>query len=239
MNTGEETIAIAYLYRADDQDNKCMLTTKRLVVVYEGKVFSLEREHIRSVDFEQRRLLLPLVSGGIIAPFSLLAIFLNLYNLWYLMLLFFLGLLLFYLGLQQQPTLSIRDSVKSHDFFLREITPNLRAFVNFSRQLLFGRQSLLYLPLKSTEWQVLKHRDKIAPASLEREGSFRLLNQEQLEQWKRREKGGTAAWVILHIQPLEAATEFYYRQSEDSPELYAYAQQAISARAIIHVSITE
>lgn len=234
MAEHEQTIAIVYLHRAEDQDNKCMLTSERLIVVYRGKVNSFERQHIKKIFFNQRRLLLPLIIGGIAAPLSLLAIFMNLYNLWPLMFVFFLGLALFYLGLQLHPVLTIQDTVKEHDFFLQEKSANLQEFLTFARQLIFRGESQMYLVLPLEEWQTLKRETVIRPNALQEHGFLRLLNRQQLVRWKQQRHRQLSAWVILHIDPLKVSADIRYERAEGTDELFAHLYGTLSWEEILH-----
>lgn len=230
----EETIAIAYLWQAEDQENKCVLTSQRLMVFYRGQLSSFERHHIKALDFNKRRLLLPLVSGGIMAPLSLLTIFLNLYNPWPLMFILFLGMTLFYLGWQQHPVLTVTDSVKEHDFFLKEISPNLRAFVNFARSLIFQGKSLMFYPLLLDEWEAIKNQPELMPDMLKEKAFLRLLNPQQLARWRQQKHKKTAAYAILHVDLLKVKAGIRYETSEmNAHELYAHVYGGIPQEAII------
>lgn len=229
----EESIAIAYLQQAEDQENKCMLTSQRLMVVYRGNLSSFERHHIKNLSFNERRLLLPLVIGGIMAPLSLLAIFLNLYNPWPLMFILFLGLALFYLGWQQHPVFTVTDSVKDHDFFLKNISPNLSAFVTFARQLIFQGESLLFYTLPLEEWQAAVGQEEISPEMLREKDFLLLMSRQQLARW-RQQKRSIAAYIILHIDPLKIKANIRYETTErGSPELYAHIYGGIDREAIV------
>lgn len=234
MAAYEQTIAIVYLHQAEDQDNKCMLTSERLMVVYKGKMHSFDRSHIKDLYFSRRRLLLPLVIGGISAPLSLLAIFMNLYSLWPLMFVFFLGLALFYLGLQMHPALTIQDTVKEHDFFLQEKSANLKEFLSFARQLIFRGESQMYLVLPLEEWQAMEQKPTIRPRELQEKGFLRLLNPKQLERWKQQKHRQLSAWVILHIDPLKVKSDIRYERVEGTDELFANLYGTLSREEVLH-----
>lgn len=230
----EETIAIAYLQQAEDKENKCMLTSERLMVVYRGNLNSFDRHHIKALGFHTRRLLLPLVSGGIMAPLSLLAIFLNLYNPWPLMFILFLGMALFYLGWQQHPVLTVTDTVKEHDFFLKEISPNLKAFVSFASQLIFQGSSLIFYPILLEEWEAVKNQEEFRPQMLEEKAFLRLMNPQQLARWQRQKRDEVTAYAILHIDPLKVKANIRYESMErGSSELYAHLYGSINREAIV------
>ncbi|MDF9800735.1 uncharacterized protein (DUF952 family) [Catalinimonas alkaloidigena] len=234
MSDVEENIAIAYLQQDEDKENKCILTSQRLIVIHRGRVNSFERHHIKDLGFSKRRIMLPLVSGGIMAPLSLLAIFLNLYNPWPLMFIFFLGLALFYLGWQQHPVLTVRDGVKEHDFFLKEATPNLRAFTSFARQVIFQGSSWLFYPILLEEWVMIKEEEVFEPKALKRKNFLRLMNNKQLVRWRQQKRNKVAAYAILHIDPLKVKANIRYETTErGSPELYAHVYGAIEREAIV------
>ena len=233
----EQTIAIVYLQHAEDKDNKCMLTSERLMVVYKGKFHSFDRAHLKDLYFSRRRLLLPLIAGGVSAPLSLLAIFMNLYNPWPLMFVFFLGLALFYLGLQQHPVLTVKDTVKEHDFFLEELTANLKAFLSFARQAVFHGESLLYLVLPLEEWQKMKREAVIDPPQLKEQGFLRLLNPSQLQRWKAQKHRPSSGWIVLHVDPLKVQADIRFEKSDGNDELIANLYGKLSREAILHHEI--
>ncbi len=233
MEGTEKTIAIVYLHRAEDQDNKCMLTSERLIVVYRGRPYSFERQHIRDLYFSWRRLLFPLVAGGISAPLSLLAIFMNLYNPWPLMFIFFLGLALFYLGLQQHPVLTIKDTVKEHDFFLREKTPNLKEFLSFARQVIFSGGNIMSLAVPLEHWQAVEHQAVFSPLDMNEKVRLRLMNTQQLRRWKQ-QKYRSAGWVVLHLDTVKLQqADIRYEQSGGGDELYAYLYSSFRKEDIV------
>lgn len=210
-----------------------MLTSERLIVVYKGKPYSFERQHIRDLYFSWRRLLLPLVAGGISAPLSLLAIFMNLYNLWPLMFIFFLGLALFYLGLQQHPVLTIKDTVKEHDFFLREKTPNLREFLSFARQVIFSGGNIMSLAVPLARWQAVAHQAVVKPSDIHGKARLRLMNTQQFRRWQQ-QKHRSAGWVVLHLDTVKLRqADIRYEQSGDGDALYAYLYSGFSKEDIV------
>lgn len=211
-----------------------MLTSERLVVVYRGKPFSFDRKHIRNLYFSQRRLLLPLVVGGISAPLSLLAIFMNLYNPWPLMFIFFLGLALFYLGLQQHPVLTVKDTVKEHDFFLKEKTTNLKEFLSFARQVIFSGGNMMYLALPLHQWQALAPQKVISPEVIQGHNRLRLLNPQQYQRWQQSKNRQPDSWIVLQLDTVRLQrADIRYERTGGSNELYAYLYGSFSKDDIV------
>jgi len=230
----EKTIAIVYLHQAEDRENKCMLTSERLILVYRGKPFSFDRKYIRDLYFSQRRLLLPLVTGGIGAPLSLLAIFMNLYNPWPLMFIFFLGMALFYLGLQQHPVLTVKDTVKEHDFFLKEKTTNLKEFLSFARQVIFSGGNMMYLALPLQQWQALASQKTISPEMIKEQNRLLLLNPQQYQRWKQHKNRQPDRWTVLQLDTVRLQkADIRYERNDGSNGLYAYLYGSFSKEDIV------
>lgn len=214
----EKTIALCYLQQADDERNKCLLTSEHFVVIYRGKVARFEHEQIKEVAFNQRRWLLPLIAGGITASFSLLAIFLGLYSLWPLFILFLIAALVFYWGWVYHPVLTVHDQVKEHDFPLSFISQNLRAFIQFTNEYLRYGHEMLYHVAKAEDWAMAQEMKRYEPTSLQQEGFIHTSSQGQLNRMK---QSGVfsqdQSWVLLVIDPIKVHSEIRYEPGHDLP----------------------
>lgn len=212
----EEIIAFCYLQQIKDEKNKCLLTSERLVVICRGKITRFDLEQIKEVSFNQRRWLLPLIAGGITASFSLLALFLNLYNPWPLFILFLIAALTFYWGWMHHPVFTIQDKVKEHDFPLPYISSNLRSFVSFTNQYLHHGNEMIYHVAKAEDWAFAQENKRYETASLKQEGFIHGSTQDQLNRLK---QSGIFSqdqpWVLLVIDPLKVHSELRYEVSGD------------------------
>lgn len=222
----EETIAFCYLERADDEKNKCILTQRQLTVVYRGKTTLFSLDQIKDICFNQRKWLLPLIAGGITAPFMLIAIFLNLYNPWPLFVIFVLATLVFYIGWSPHPALTIRDSTKEYDFFLSDISSNLSAFVSFTNRYRQQQTSTIYHIAHAKDWQLAQQTGKYQAASLSRQGFIHAANQQQLE--RLRSSGifsPREPWVVLSVDMLKLQAEVRFEAADDPPGFTADAKE--------------
>ena len=207
----ERPIAVAYLHRGGDEANRCLLTQRQLIVVLSGKPYRFERKRIKLLAFEERRAWLPLILGGIVAPFALLAIFLNLYNPWTMILLFLPALLLLYYGWYPYPVLAVHDDVKPHDFRLPFVSDNLRAFTQFVNRMIHQQDQSIYHVARAQDWQAAQSTGTYAPASLSDEG---FIHASQAEQLTRLRRSGLFSpeedWVVLIIDPVQVRAEIKY-----------------------------
>lgn len=222
----EEILAFCYLQQVKDERNKCLLTQKHLVVIYRKKTTHFELEHLHEISFNERRWLLPLIAGGIVASFSLLAIFLNLYNPWPLFFLFVLAALGFYWGWMPHPVLTIRDQVKEHDFPLRYISANLKAFVSFVNQYKKQRNEMIYHVARTEEWEKAQQQDRYQAASLQKVGFIHGTSHNQLMRLK---QYGIfpphQSWTLLAIDPFKVKAEIRYETGDNPPGFKSQADE--------------
>lgn len=157
------TIATCYLQETGNEQHKIWLSREHLHLLYHGRHRVFELQGVRSIDFNHRKLMLPLVAGGIAATLSLVAIFKTYANPWLMLSLLVAGLIAAYLGYQGSLVLTVHEDKHHQDFFLKSITPNLRAFVNYANTFT-GRKTpgMLYLPLSLQEWEQARHSQSLA-----------------------------------------------------------------------------
>ena len=239
----ETPIAVGYLHRADDERNRAWLTAKHLVIVFRGRKHVFALEHIKGLSFEQRRAWLPLILGGIAAPFSLVAILLNLYNPWVLIYIFLPALLLLYLGWLPYSVLAVHDVVKPHDFRLPSVSSNLRAFVRFANRMALSGNNHIYHVARAEDWQRAQTQPTYAPASLPDDGFIHASHADQLARLKR--SGlftDDTTWVVLTIDPLRVQAEIRYEPGDDPPgvtsppgELFPHIYGPLNVDAVVEV----
>ncbi|MEM9671581.1 MAG: DUF952 domain-containing protein [Bacteroidota bacterium] len=223
----DSPIAIYYLLEEGDDRNRCWLTQEYFFVQQRGKLRRFDLRRIQYLAVEQRRWWFPVVAGGILAPLSLLAILLNLYNPWWLISLLVGSMLLWYWGATRHEVLSIHQSHHRQDIALTIVTPNLRAFVNFVNR--FLRQGLLplYVKAEPQAWQEAQQSGSYRPAVLRENGFITAYSAEQAK----------SSGIWLSIDPLKVTTPIRYENEGDQlvPRIYG----SIPLEAIILVEDDE
>ena len=241
----ESPVAVCYLHRSGDERNRCWLTDKHFVVVFRGRKHVFSLDHIKNIAFEQRRAWLPLIIGGIAAPFSLVAILLNLYNPWILIYVFLPALLLLYLGWLPYSVLAVHDAVKPHDFRLPAVSDNLRAFVRFANRMALSGNNYIYHVASAEDWAQAQNQPTYAPATLPDDGFIHASHADQLERLKR--SGLFTAdteWIILTIDPLRVQPEIRYEPGDDPPgvtsppgELFPHIYGPLNVDAVVEMRV--
>jgi len=208
----DSPIAIYYLLEEGDDRNCCWLTQEHFFVQQSGKLRRFDLERVQYLAIEQRRWWFPVVAGGILAPLSLLAILLNLYNPWWLISLLVGSMLLWYWGATKHEVLAIHQPHHRQDIALTMVTPNLRAFINFVNR--FLRQGLLplYVKTEPRAWQEAQESGSYRPAILKKQGFVPAYTAEQAKP--------PGEW--LAVDPLKVTSPVRYERENDQlvPRIY-------------------
>jgi len=116
------------LYKQGDERNKCALTVTNLIITHKGTETNYLLKDLNHVKFHEKKLLLPLIVGGIIASLGLTANLSGYYNPWLTMSVSIAGIYLFYYGWSDTWTLTLDTSLGNKDYYLRGVSLNLKAF---------------------------------------------------------------------------------------------------------------
>lgn len=119
-----------------DAENKCTLSRNELKITRKARLFSFPVSQIKAVSLENKKLLLPVIVGGILSPLMLLAIYENMFSPIILLLLFFTGLFMLYYGWSGAMALIILTTDRVHHIFLSNDTEHLTRFITFSNALI-------------------------------------------------------------------------------------------------------
>lgn len=162
-------IATCFLHETGNEQNKLLLSPEHLQVRYQGRLRAFLLDHLRRLSFNHRKLMLPLVLGGITASLSLVAIFKTYYNPWLMLSLMLAGCLAAYRGYQGSWVLTVEEDKTYTDYYLSSVSPNLRAFVAYANTFT-GRQpkGVLYLPLGVDEWNAAQEQEVLVSKSDQR-----------------------------------------------------------------------
>ena len=128
----DDAIAFVYLLADGDRDNMVYVSHQHLLVIRKGKRHTFRLDHLRSISTATKKLLLPLLLGGIITPFAFVSFFVNLFLPWVHLIMILGGMALFYVGMMGMQELTITSrSGEEHNFSLSRVSKNLVAFNDF------------------------------------------------------------------------------------------------------------
>ncbi len=130
--------AVCHLTNKKDARNQCILTRNKLLITRRGRDHNFLVETVDTVSTGRRKLLLPIITGGILTPLALLAIFNNYLSTNLTLPTFFAGLFLLYYGFSGAATIIITTNGNEKYVFINAISENLLKFITFSNALIKG-----------------------------------------------------------------------------------------------------
>ncbi|CAN5408066.1 hypothetical protein BH23BAC1_BH23BAC1_35130 [soil metagenome] len=236
----DEIKAFCYLYQINDEKNKCLLTDKSLVFIINNKEHAFPLTDINHLQVEERRTMLPLIAGGIVIPFSLLAIFTNLTYPWLIIVLFVSGCLSFYSGWLGHRVISVHAKGPIvHDLKIKYASQPLRAFLEFTNEIL--RQGIseeirapnIYHIVRKNDWSKNIFDRYYAPPSLQAEGFIHCSTKLQLNPTIQRLFSGQKDLLILSIDPLKVKPEIKYEPAKDADGLFPHIYGPLNLDSIV------
>jgi hypothetical protein len=234
MELFDDILALCYLYKDGDEKNKALLTKDRLYVVHHKRIHEYDLENIKNLGFNHRKIMMPLIFGGIMASLSLVAVFKGVFNPYVVISLLMLGLGLFYYGWTGQLYFTVTTKIKDYDFSVPSPTENLKAFIAFVIDSgLMGRKAedrrmSFYLILDRNVWesQSIESGTIVLP-----EKPFKAFLRRELP---RREINNAA---IIEFNPLKANVEVRFINDSSSGKLSPYLMGDIARASVVRVEL--
>lgn len=134
LDKDEKPLAKSFLQSDKDDSNVIYLTSNRLILVRKSKVSEFLLSTLSSVYISTKKLLFPIIAGGILSSLCIAALGTNTYNPYYLLLGFLAGLALLYWGYTGSRALCIVEGNHETNLFLRSFAEPLHRFVDFVNQ---------------------------------------------------------------------------------------------------------
>ncbi len=131
QNDTGEIRAFVYLGREGDQQNQCLLTAHFLVMVIKGQKQYFKLSDLRDIQHYERKLLLPLILGGVILPLSLVALSRDYFDPYIIMLAIFSSLYFIYRGWTGINIVAVNMNSGPEEILISNITDHLRAFIQY------------------------------------------------------------------------------------------------------------
>ncbi|MDN5200490.1 DUF952 domain-containing protein [Fulvivirgaceae bacterium BMA10] len=231
--------AICYIYKEGDDKNKCLLTDSDLKVIYKAASFNFSLKDIQEIQFKNKRLMLPLIFGGLIATFSLIAIFKNLFNPWLSLSVFISGSLICYYGYMGTNVLIIKEQSLESDFMLKHVSINILAFVKYAKKILLLDRNLLdqhktwiYHIANPDNWQKAEKEGFYSDQSLQTQGFIHASDYDQVIATSERYFERSQELLLLAIDPEKVRPEIKYERSPERNELFPHIYGPINLDAI-------
>lgn len=224
MNQSPHILAICSIDKVDDDQNKCALTRDHLYITRKGKQHVFELDQVTQIVFKQKKLLLPIVFGGIVGSLFLIAGFNFLINIWLALIIGLAGILLFYYGWVGRQALVLYTKVKEYDIFIDQVTSPLEAFISMiNKYFILGKSKTIkyYLILTEEAWQEASLQQYITPPAK----GLRLSTDPYV----------SGNGLVFSIDPTEISNPINYHLEESSQTIVPFIFEQIDITHLIPV----
>ena len=225
---GEAVKAFCYIEKWGNERNKCIISDNYLGVVVRGRKTIFPLADVSTIFSTQKKMLFPLVLGGIVAPFCLLAIWNQFFDPWLMLTFFIGGLYMAYYGWMGSCTLTIKTKLKEYDFFVNRVTSNLKAFMTYVNdslpQYAHGEEARkFYLRLRKEDWIKATEKGKI---------SIRGSKQKLYTFRQERSAPEPPGFITLVVDPDKVPGEMRFLREQEDEEMFPYLFEDIPLSAV-------
>ncbi len=124
-----ESITKCYLGKLNDESNKCVLYQDQLVIIKNGRENVFPLEEGLTFQFDHKKWMLPLISGGILGSLTLVAIFKGLYYPWYSLFSLIIASILLFIGVEGSHVLIVKAGSVAINFPIRSDSQDIIKFI--------------------------------------------------------------------------------------------------------------
>ena len=232
--------AICFLYKENDDKNKCLLSDETLTIIYRSRSHNFELSRIRQITFESRKLMLPLILGGTSAAFVLISILNNLFNPWLSLSFLFVSLIVAYFGWSGTNVLTIREAGHNNDFMLKHISINMRSFVTYVNKLIRFKsgklppeEMLIYHISIKKDWDHAIREKAYTSESLIKEGFIHASDYNQLLLTAEMYYSEDVPLVLLAIDPEKLKSPVKYELAVTRDSLFPHIFGPVNLEAVV------
>lgn len=240
MSTSDPAKAFCYLEHINDDRNKIVLRDSSLVITHRNRVDRFDLTQVKELSFGQRKAMLYFISGGITVPLTAVAFYRDFLHPWPTLFLLFGGIFAMYLGWRGYHVLSIHLFGLRRDYKLHDISENLRAFVNFTTNILpvnndlkNERARMIFHVTTVQQWQ--SNKTELHYLKKENEEFIHASTEQQLPQTIRRYFQGKSNLLLITIDPLIVAPEIKYEDLTEHGQLFPHIYGDLNLNAVVKV----
>jgi len=179
--------AIAFLYKGNDDNNKCLLGEHSLHIIYKSKSQVYDLAQIQKIAFERRKLMMPLIFGAVTAAFIIISMYDSYFNPWINLSILMVSLAAVYVGWDGTNVLTIKEYNQENDFMLKHINSNMKAFINhvnkhirFKKGELGTKEMCIYHVCQEKDWDDAIKNGLYKTKHLDKQGFIHAANYEQI-----------------------------------------------------------
>lgn len=211
MEQGVDPILYKCYLRKKGDDQHCLyLTCRKLIIQFKGRQQVFDLHQIKGIRVVPKKLIVPLVAGGIGTCFSMLAMSMGWYH-YYLNLFSIFGFFaLMYLGWIGKEALEIHEGKYAHLFLLWRNVQMVEQGVNFMQKFRLSRSqnpNFIFHIAEQSTWHEQLENEHYQHPSLESEGFVHASFKEELKETFSKYFADAGKYVLLLIDESQIDTK--------------------------------
>ncbi|MEM7549103.1 MAG: DUF952 domain-containing protein [Bacteroidota bacterium] len=215
---------------------RAVVTDEFFIVEKKGASQYHPRSFIKEIKLNNKKLLMPLVSGGILSSLSLVSIIVGVYNPWGVLISFSLGLAVLYYGYRGRSFLVVEEVKNDGNYLLYEATATIRAFVNYvNTEWIKRKHFFIYHLCTQNQWNTQKDSVWYEDPSLKTERFIHACLEDQIKGVKNRFFSGQNDLLLLKIDPHKVNAEVRFESAKDVEDVFPHIYGKINKNSIIEV----
>jgi uncharacterized protein (DUF952 family) len=229
-------IAQCYLSEDNDTKNTIHFDERTIVIRSRGAVNRFDLKTPTVLAIEDKKLMLPLIFGGLGACFLLLMLWHNLFDPTPILVMFMASLVGVYFGWQGSTMLIVYQNGNPFSLPLRTKTENLQKFTDFFNDYQKGFQNkLIYHIAYKPDWEAQVSELSFFAESLNSEGFIHAVEKHQINGVLQRFFDEAENLIILEINALLLEKPLKYESATNTSELYPHIYGKINKTAVQRV----
>ena len=229
----DNIIAQCYFRQKNDKKHFTYFTPHWLYVINGKHRWRFENEYVTQIEFDEHKLLIPLIAGGIMTSFASLMILRDLLEPFTMLVLLLAGFFLMYYGWSGASVMVVHEGKSSTKIYPKQISQNLKDYIHFYRSYVKDHQQglIIYHIADRSTW----HPDEqyYEHPSLQQEGFIHTSRREQLLPTFERYFPGKGQYVLLEINSLKLTSALKYEHVGDRNQTFPHIYGKINKESVL------
>lgn len=226
-----------YLGKGGDAQNMLLLYEQTLVVIFKGKRSDFPLSSIKSMVVSRKKLIIPLVIGGIGTCLSWLALSLGWYHYQSNLFLVFLFFVWMYYGFLGKDGLELLEGKERHVFLIKANHFVLNTFLNFVKARMFqtppSQESISFHLATKASWEEQEQSTLYVHPSLQEEGFIHTSYISELKTSYERYFSPSDELVLLGIDLTKVEAEVKTKEVSSRNALFPHIYGRLNKSAIV------
>ena len=232
-------LLLCFLTKKENQKNQILLLHDKLIVIYKGKSQVFYRNSILNITFDKKKLIVPLVIGGIGTSLAIIALSMGWYHRQLNLLTIFLFFGIMYHGFIGKYAIEVVEKNHRSVFLIGDSLEGIVHFVQFFRasqtSLSNASKDLIYHMCAPKDWEDQLDSTSYSHASLDAEGFIHASIADQVEETYDRYYSSQESMVLLTIDASKLIPQIKKEWSEDRQQFFPHVYGKINKTAILRL----